>query len=255
MLLCLDVGNSHIFGGVFKNENIQLRFRHNTSSHLTSDQIGIFLKNVLRENSLKPKNIKNIAIGSVVPSIDYSIRAACKKYFNVEPLFLIGSEQKILCIKIDRPNELGADLIAGAIASTQHYPGKNLIIIDFGTATTFAVINKECDYLGTVITPGMRLSIEALENNTAKLPPAEILEPKTIVGKNSKESIQAGLYYGHLGMIKEIIAQIKNEQGWKDSTILATGGFSYLFEKQKLFNAILPDLVLDGLRYFVSHES
>ncbi|OGT95714.1 MAG: pantothenate kinase, partial [Gammaproteobacteria bacterium RIFOXYB2_FULL_38_6] len=217
MLLCLDVGNSHIFGGVFKDKLIQLRFRHNTSPYLTSDQIGIFLKNVLRENELNPNEVNHIAISSVVPSIDYSVHAACKKYFHIEPMLLTAFAQKTLNIKTERPNELGADLIAGAIAGTEYYPNKNLIVIDFGTATTFAVINTKKDYLGTVIAPGIRLSMEALENNTAKLPSVEISEPTTIVGKNSKESIQAGLFYGHLGMVKETVSRIQKEQAWESA--------------------------------------
>ena len=208
MLLCIDVGNSHIYGGVFVGEEIKLRFRH-TSKVSTSDELGIFLKSVLRENQCSPDRIKNISICSVVPQLDYSLRAACVKYFGVEPFFLQAGVKTGLNIKYRNPIEVGADRIANAIAASQFYPNQQIIVIDYGTATTFCVINAQKAYLGGVIIPGVRLSVDALSHNTAKLPVVEIVKTDQVVGRSTIESIQSGIFYGVVGACREIIQQIK----------------------------------------------
>ena len=248
MMLCIDVGNSHIYGGVFTEGEIALRFRH-TSKVSTSDELGIFLKNVLRENQCNPEHIKTISICSVVPQLDYSLRAACLKYFSVEPFFLQADVKTGLSIQYRNPGDVGADRIANAIAATQRFPQKNLIIIDFGTATTFCVINTKKAYLGGAILPGIRLAVDALSSNTAKLPAVEIVKIKEAVGRSTIESIQSGVFYGALGACKELIARIKKEAfAGEDVLVLATGGFASLFDKQDLYDQHLPDLVLDGVR-------
>ena len=248
MILCIDVGNSHIYGGVFSKDEISVRFRH-TSKASTSDELGIFLKNVLRENQCDPQAIRQIAICSVVPQLDYSLRAACVKYFSVEPFFLQAGVKTGLNIKYRNPSDVGADRIANAIAATHRYPGKNLIIIDFGTATTFCVINDQKAYLGGVILPGIRLAVDALANNTAKLPSVEIIKIEQVVGRSTIESIQSGVFYGALGACRELIARIKNEAfSGQEVFILATGGFASLFDKQGIYDQHLPDLVLQGVR-------
>src|SRR3989338_10384727 len=161
MILCLDVGNSHIFGGVFEKSSLKLQFRHDSNQQSTSDQLGVFLRAVLREHHLDPDHVKQIAISSVVPALDYSLRAACLKYFNIEPFLLKAGVKTGLNIKYRNPQEVGADRIANAIAATQSFPQRNIIIIDFGTATTFCAINASKAYLGGVIMPGVRLSVEA----------------------------------------------------------------------------------------------
>ncbi len=249
MILCLDVGNSQIFGGVFdEKEQIQLRFRHDTTYSSTSDQLGIFLKSVLRENGIDPKQIKRIAICSVVPPIDYSLRAACIKYFEIEPFFLEVGVKTGLKIKVYNPKELGADLVANAIAAVEQYANKNIIVIDFGTATTYSVITKQKEYLGGAILPGMRLSMNALQGGTAKLFAVEILKPKDVVGRSTEEHIQSGLYYGQLGVIREFIERVSKDYFANEKpVVIGTGGFAYLFENEKLFTAIVPDLILHGL--------
>ncbi len=248
MILCLDVGNSHIYGGVYAGETIHLRFRH-TSKVSTSDEIGIFLKAVLRENNCSPEAIHQISICSVVPQFDYSLRSACLKYFSIEPFFLQAGVKTGLNIKYRNPIEVGADRIANSIAATHHHPGKNIIIIDFGTATTFCVINAKKSYLGGVILAGIRLSADALSLNTAKLPSVEILKTKQIVGRSTIESIQSGVFYGALGAGRELIERIKKEQfADKEVLVLATGGFGSLFENQGLYDLNVPDLVLEGVR-------
>ena len=247
MMLCLDVGNSHIYGGVFAEEDIVLRFRH-TAKTSTSDELGIFLKSVLRENGCEPTDVTSIAICSVVPQFDYSLRSACIKYFSLEPFFLQAGVKTGLNIKYRNPLEVGADRIANAIAATEQFPGKQLIIIDFGTATTFCVVDGKKNYLGGAILPGLRLSMEALTNNTAKLPPVDLIRAEEVVGRSTISSIQSGLFYGAIGAAREIIVRVKNSMFTEQQVlVLATGGFAALFQAEGLYDHLLPDLVLHGL--------
>ncbi|PJD90682.1 MAG: pantothenate kinase [Legionella sp.] len=249
MLLCLDVGNSHIYGGLFSGDDLVLRFRH-TSKVSTSDELGIFLKTVIRENDLNPSEISSIAICSVVPSLEYSLRAACIKYFSIEPFFLQAGVKTGLNIQYKQPGDVGADRIANAIAATQQFQGKNLIVIDFGTATTFCVINHQKTYFGGAILPGMRLCVDALSNHTAKLPMVDIIKMDHVVGRSTVDSIQSGVFYGALGACRELIQRIKQEQFPNQAVlVLATGGFASLFEHHHLYDHHLPDLVLQGVRF------
>ena len=248
MMLCLDVGNSHIYGGVFQNEEIKLRFRH-ASKESTSDEIGLFLKQVLRENACDPEAITHIAIGSVVPQLDYSLRSACIKYFSMEPFFLQAGVKTGLNIQYRNPVEVGADRIADAIAAIHRFPEQPLVIIDFGTATTLCVVNAKKAYLGGAILPGLRLSMDALSNNTAKLPAVDIVRMQSVVGRSTVESIQSGVYFGALGAVRELIQQVKKQHFPEEKLlVLATGGFAGLFDQEKIFDHIFPDLVLEGLR-------
>lgn len=253
MILCLDVGNSQIYGGVFNKNQLQMSFRYASTQASSSDQIGIFLKSVLRENNIEAKNIQQIAICSVVPNLDYSLKAACRKYFDLDPFMLEAGKKTGLKIKYRNPLEVGADRIANAIAAVHLYPKKNLIVVDYGTATTFCVISAEKDYLGGIILPGMRIAMESLQANTAKLFPVEIVKPDAVIGRSTRESIQSGLYYSQLGTIQEVIKRISQESLKNESYILiGTGGFAHLFTDEKIFTAIIPDLVLQGLQLAIS---
>lgn len=248
MMLCLDVGNSHIYGGVFQDDEINLRFRH-ASKESTSDEIGLFLKQVLRENACDPEKITHISIGSVVPQLDYSLRSACIKYFSIEPFFLQAGVKTGLNIKYRNPVDVGADRIADAIAAAHRFPDTPLVIIDFGTATTLCVVNAKKNYLGGAILPGLRLSMDALSSNTAKLPSVDIVRVSDVVGRSTVESIQSGVYFGALGTVRELVQQVQNQHFPNEALlVLATGGFAGLFEQEKIFDHILPDLVLEGLR-------
>jgi type III pantothenate kinase len=248
MILALDVGNSQIYGGVFDKDKMLTSFRRNSKSGSSSDEVGVFLRSVLRETGLEPKKIKSIAICSVVPDVVYSLRGACKKYFNIEPFLLQAGVKTGLKIKYRNPVEVGSDRIANSIAAVQMYPKKNLIIVDLGTATTFCAISKDKDYLGGSIVAGLRLCMESLESKTAKLPAVEITSMNEALGRTTVESIQSGLYFGHVGIIKEICSRIQTECfSDEDAMVIGTGGFAYLFEKEKVFNEIVPDLVLQGL--------
>ena len=247
-VLCLDIGNSQIFGGVFITDKLQFTFRHDTTQSYTSDQIGIFLRDVLRANNTDPSNITQIAICSVVPHMDYSIRSACRKYFSVEPFILQPGVKTGIKIKYANPLEVGADLIAEAIAAVNLYPGKNVVTIDFGTATAMCPVNANKEFLGGLIMPGIRLCMESLQSNTAKLPTVKIVKPTGILGTSTIESIQAGLYYGQLAAIKEITKQFSVEVFAGDKpVIIGTGGFAHLFAEENVFTKIIPDMVLEGL--------
>ncbi len=248
MQLCLDIGNSNILGGVFRDEKILLTFRHDTKQASSSDQIGLFIKSVLRENNLDPSHITQVAFCSVVPALDYSMRSACIKYFGVTPFVLQAGVKTGLKIKYSHPQEVGTDRIANAIAATHQFPKKSLVIVDFGTATTCCAITNQNEYWGGAILPGMRLAMESLQHNTAKLFPVEIVKPHTVVGCTTKDSLQSGLYYMQLGAIKELISRFSQELfATQQPIVVATGGFAHLFEKENIFHAIVPDLVLRGL--------
>ncbi len=250
MLLCLDIGNTQIHGGVFEEDKIILQFRKSSKTSISSDEIGIFLRAVLKENSIKYENVKHIALCSVVPESLYPIRNGCIKYFGIEPFILQAGVKTGLKIKYQNPAEVGTDRIANAIAATTLYPNKNIVVVDFGTATTFDVITKNKEYLGGAILPGLKISMEALESKTAKLPSVEIETPQKATGRNTRESIQSGLYFSQVGAVKELIYRISQEEfsGEKPLTI-GTGGFVNMFIKEKLFDIIITELVLKGI-YF-----
>ena len=253
MILCLDVGNTQIYAGVFNGQKLILTFRHNSHHPFSSDQFGIFLKSVLRENDINQSEIHAISICSVVPHVDYTIRSACLKYFQLDPFFLQAGVKTGLKICYRNPLEVGADRIANAVAAISQFPKKNIIIVDFGTATTLCALSKDKQYLGGVIMPGMKLSMTALQEHTAKLSSVEIIKPKSVIGRTTTESIQAGLYYGQYALIKELTQKIKQDYFPNESPlVLGTGGFSHLFSDTHLFNAIIPDLVLHGLYHIIT---
>ena len=248
MILTLDVGNTQILGGLFDNGKLVLQFRKTTKQSFSSDEIGLFLRSVLRENDFDPSDIEDVSICSVVPDRNHSLMSAIRKYFNPDPFLLEAGVKTGLKIKYKNPHEVGSDRIANAVAATKQFPNQNIIIVDFGTATTFCVISKSSEYLGGVIIPGIRISMEGLEKQTAKLPRVEIKSIEASYGKTTVESIQIGLYHGQIGMIKEITKNIINEsfQGVKPM-IIGTGGFSTLFANSGLFDVVDSNLVLNGL--------
>jgi type III pantothenate kinase len=248
MLLCLDVGNTHILGGVFNKDHLIARFRYATHLIGTADQFGIFLLNLLDTHHITPQEISATAVSSVVPGCDYTIKHSISLYLKSNYFMLQAGVKTGLNIRCKNPNEVGADRIANAIGATHAFPNKNLIIIDMGTATTLDVITKKRDYLGGSILPGMRLGMESLRSNTAKLMEVDIEAPSSFIGRTTRESIQSGLYFGQLGALKELINGTKQESFPDEAPlIIGTGGFSQLFKNKSLFDVILPDLVLQGL--------
>ncbi len=248
MILCLDIGNSHIYGGIFEADRLRQTFRKASKTGASSDEFGLFFRGVLRENNFDPESVSNISICSVVPEMSYTISASCQKYFGLRPFILKAGVKTGLKILYRNPLEVGSDRIANAIAATQMFPDENLLIADLGTATTVCAVSKQLDYLGGVIIPGMKMSMEALDRGTAKLGSVEIVRPSQALGRTTTSSIQSGLFHGHLGALREISEQVVTEvfDGEKPRFI-ATGGFAPLLENTGLFDEIVPDLVLRGL--------
>ena len=248
MILVLDVGNSQIFCGVFRQDQLVSQFRYASTGKGSSDEIGVFLRSALRENGVDPESIKTIAISSVVPELNYTLRSCCQKYFAIEPMILRPGLKTGLKIAYKDPKEVGSDRIADAMGAMKLFPNRNLVVVDFGTATTVCAITKDRIFLGGNIMPGMRLAMEALEAKTAKLPSVEIKPVRAAVGKTTIESIQGGLYWSNVGMVRELVSRISAEVFAEEAPlVIATGGFSNLFHREDLFDHVVSDLILVGL--------
>jgi type III pantothenate kinase len=242
------VGNSQIYGGVYDRDAFIAQFRHTSQSRSSSDELGVFFKMVLRENDIDPDQIDVIAICCVVPDLLYSLRACCQKYFGIEPLVLRPGVKTGLKILYRDPKEVGADRIADAVGAVKLFPNKNLIVADFGTATTLCAITKNKEFLGGNIIPGVRLSMDALESKTAQLPSVEIIPAQSGLGRSTVESIQTGLYWSNVGMVNELVARISREVFENEPPlVIGTGGFAQLFNRERLFDHVIPDLILTGL--------
>ena len=252
MDLCLDVGNSQIFGGVFDGDTLEVRFRRTSQLRSSSDELGVFFRSVLRENGVDPERISRIAICCVVPDLLYSLRACCQKYFSLEPIVLRPGIKTGLKIRYEDPKEVGADRIADSVGATVLFPDRNVIVIDFGTATTLCATSKGKEFLGGNILPGVRLSMEALTERTAQLPAVEILPPTRAIGRSTVESIQSGLYWSNVGMVREIVSRISAEEFPDEPpVVIGTGGFAQLFSREELFDEVAPDLILTGLKEII----
>jgi type III pantothenate kinase len=249
MLLCLDVGNTQLYGGVYADEELKITFRRTSNGRASSDEFGTFFRTVLRENGIDPALVANAAVCSVVPDVVHSLRNCFRKYFGFEPFLLQPGVKTGLKIRYRNPLEVGADKIANAIGAISRYPGQDLLIVDFGTATTLCAVTREKEYLGGIITPGIHTSMAALESNTARLPVVEIARPSEVLGRSIIESIQSGLYYGTLATVRSLIASVAEQYFSKRKpVVLGTGGLGRLFEEEELFDEFLPELPLMGLR-------
>jgi type III pantothenate kinase len=248
MLLCLDIGNSQIHGGVFDG-GWRLQFRKTTHPLGSSDEFGVFFAAVLRENGLDPRAVHRVAICSVVPQALHPVRSACVKYFKCDPFVLQAGVKTGLKVKYRNPHEVGADRIAGAIGAALLRPASNVIVADCGTATTLDVVTAAGDYLGGAILPGVGISVDTLAGRTAKLPSVEIARPTTALGRSTIESIQSGVYFGHAGAIRRLVDELRREVfGAASVVVIGTGGFARLLESERLFDEVVPELVLLGLK-------
>ena len=249
MLLTLDVGNSQIFCGVYDGADLKLMFRRTSSIRASSDEFGTFFRVALRENGIDPDSIRAAAICSVVPDAVHSLRNCFRKYFRFEPFLLQPGVKTGLKIRYRNPLEVGADKIANAIGAVLLFPARNLLILDFGTATTLCAVTRDKEYLGGIITPGIDISMAALESNTARLPAVEIVKPLEVLGRSTVDSIQSGLYYGTLASVRSLAEMVAREHfGTDQPIVVGTGGFGRLFAEERLFDEFLPELPLMGLR-------
>lgn len=250
MLLVIDVGNTNIVLGVYEEDKLLYDWRIATDKDRTSDEYGLLFEQIFKYNGLSTKDVKNIIISSVVPPLMHTLPAMSIKYFNIKPIVVGPGVKTGMNIKYDNPREVGADRIVNAVAAYEKYGGP-LIIVDFGTAITFCAVSKEGEYLGGAITPGIKISSEALFLRTAKLPKVEIAKPKNVIAKNTINSIQSGVVYGYIGMVDYIIEKMIEElkEGDEEIKVVATGGFSNLIAAEsKYIKKIDKLLTLEGLR-------
>lgn len=248
MTLTIDVGNTTIQGALFEDGKAVLQFRRSTNPSLSSDELGLFLRDVHRLNGFDYTAVLRIACCSVVPAINHSLSSAFIKYFNRDALFIQAGIKTGLKLKYANPKEIGADRIAAAIGAVEQKKDCNLIIVDMGTATTIDVVTSGREYSGGAILPGIGMSVHSLANGTAQLPSVEVIQPVKACGTTTTEAIQSGVYFGQAGAIRELCAQFTHSVfGGEKPYVIGTGGFARLFEPRGLFDCIVPDLVLRGL--------
>ena len=246
MILALDVGNSQIYCGVFDEGKLVVQFRRTSTVRGSSDELGVFLRAALRENGIDPNNVAQITACSVVPDINYSLRACCQKYFNIEPLILRPGIRTGLKIGYKDPKEVGADRIANAVGAVALYGGPT-IVVDFGTGTTFDVISAAGEYLGGVICPGVEISLEALFDRAAALASVELVPPRNVIGRSTAESLQSGAIYGYAAQVDGLCRRIVGEIG--PATVVGTGGLAPLISPHTAcVQHVQPWLTLHGLR-------
>ena len=248
MLLVIDVGNTNITMGVYDKENLRANWRIATNKDKSSDEIGIMLLSFFDFDNIDHKKISSVIISSVVPPIMYSLKNAIKKYLKIEPLVVDSNVKSKLVLKSENKHELGADRIVNAIGAISIYKAP-MIIVDFGTATTFCAINKDNEYLGGAIMPGIKISMSALVEKTAKLPRIEISKPQNVIGKNTVEGMKSGVYYGYVGSVDYIVTKMKEELNEPDALVIATGGLARMISQDsKTITNIDSLLTLKGLR-------
>lgn len=247
MLLAVDIGNTNITLGTFSESSLSFTARLATNSNMTSDQYAIEIKNILALHGLDYKEIKASIISSVVPVLSSTFKKAVATLCNITPLVVGPGLKTGLNIKIDNPAQLGADLVVGAVAAISRYP-LPCVIIDMGTASTVSVIDKNGQFLGGVIAAGVRLTLKALAENTSQLPSVDITAPKSVIGKNTVDSMRSGLVFGAASMLDGLIERIADELQ-ENPTVVATGGLSKEIithcKKDIIYN---ENLLLDGLK-------
>lgn len=251
MLLVVDVGNTNIVLGVYEGKKRLADWRMSTTPPRTADEYGMVVINLFEKANLDYKNVKAVVISSVVPNIMYSLEHMIRKYFSVEPLIVGPGVKTGINIKYDNPKEVGADRIVNAVAGHEIYK-RPLIIIDFGTATTFCAVGEKGDYYGGAIAPGIKISSDALFERAAKLPRIELIKPSAVICKNTVQSMQSGIIYGYVGLVDYIVNKMKDEMkklGEAEPYVIATGGLSKLIASDSsTIQEINPYLTLEGLR-------
>lgn len=247
MLLAIDIGNTNITLGVFNEEKIIRCWRLSTEITRTEDEYGVFIKNLLRETFLDDKITKAV-ISSVVVQLTERIEIALKKYLNIDSLIISHKIKMNVSLNLEEPQQTGADRIANAGAASFLY-SVPAIVVDFGTATSFDIVNKNNEFIGGIITAGMKIQAEALSAKTSKLPKLNIEAPENAIGRNTIDAMLSGIVRGHAAMIDGLIFECERELGEK-ATIIATGGYSSVISRylRRKFDYINPDLTLIGMK-------
>lgn len=246
MLLVIDVGNTHITMGVFQGKELRATFRTTAKQPRTSDEYGIQLCDLLMHRDFDIKDIEDVVISSVMPDVMHSLGSAIIKYFHLTPM-VPNTMEMGLTIHTEHPKEIGPDRIVDAVAAYEKYGGP-IIVIDFGTATTYDIVTKDGVFEGGLISPGIRTSARALWDGAAMLPEIEIRKPKTIVAKETVSSMQGGLVFGYIGQTEYIVKRMK-AAGYEEARVIATGGLgNIIVPETDVIDIYDPHLTLDGLR-------
>jgi len=248
VLLAFDIGNTNMVVGIYKGRELLTYWRIATDRQKTADEFGMLIQNLFYYHKIETKEVNNIIFSSVVPPIIGALEEVAKKYFNLKPLIVGPGIKTGMPILYENPREVGADRIVNAVAAYDKYGGP-LIIVDFGTATTFCCISLKGEYLGGAITPGINIATEALFQKTAKLPKVELVTPKKVIAKNTINAIQSGIIYGYSGLVDGIVKRMKQELGRSDAKVIATGGIAGLIAKDtETIDVVDKLLTLEGLR-------
>ncbi len=247
MILVLDVGNTNIVLGVFNNNRMVTSWRISTDKNKSSDEYGMVINELFKYEGLQMQDMEAVVISSVVPPLMHSLQRAVNKYCGIDPLIVGPGVKTGIDIKYDNPKEVGADRIVNAVAALRKYGGP-VIVVDFGTATTFCAISDKAEYLGGAIAPGIIISSDALFQRAAKLPRVELIKPERYVCKNTISSMQAGIVYGYAGLVENIVNNMKKELCWNHAKVIATGGLSRLIAGEtRAIDTVDSLLTLDGL--------
>ena len=251
MIICIDIGNTNIKYAIFDGEDLKFSFRVATDFKKTSDEYGAQLTAMLAANGVAVQEIEGGIISSVVPSLDYTVDKMCDLYLHIKPLHIAPGLKSGLNIRCDDAREVGADRIVNCVSAIVGYgDGNPMIVVDFGTATTFNIINSNNEFIGGVIAPGIKGSLDSLVNGTAKLPRVEIEAPSSVIAKNTVTNMQAGIVFGFAGLVEYIVKRIKKELKCATVKTIATGGFSNVISKEiECIDVVDKLLTLKGLKY------
>ncbi len=247
MLLCIDIGNTNMVIGLWNEGNWLAQWRVRTAHDKMPDEYAVLLKTLLRDRDYELENVTRVVIASVVPHLKTVFQDLFNSYLGVKPLILGPGVHTGISIRIDNPAELGADLVADAVAAYERLH-TTCIIVDFGTATTFSAVSEDGEFLGVSIAPGIEVAAEALARQTAQLPHIRLIPPPKVIGKNTTHSMQSGLIFGYIGLVEGLIRRIRIELGGK-AVVIATGGLSKVFAPlTDEITIIDQELTLEGLR-------
>ncbi|MBI3609464.1 MAG: type III pantothenate kinase [Nitrospirae bacterium] len=251
MLLAIDIGNTNIVLGVFEGNRLKGDWRIATSASKTSDEYGILVLDLFHSKGLRADRIDGVVLSSVVPPLAPIFLETSRRYFHSDPVIVDGAMDTGLINRYEPPRDVGADRIVNAVAAYRRYGGP-VIIVDFGTATTFCAVSKKGEYLGGAITPGITISAEALFQRASKLPKVELAKPKSVIGQDTVSSIQAGMLYGYAGMVDAMVTRMKKELGPRVKVIATGGQARLILSETKTIEEVRPYLTLEGLQ--ILHE-
>ncbi len=248
MLLVLDVGNTNITFGVYKGQKLITTFRMTTKLARTSDEFGIAIIEMLKADGITKKDIKGAVTASVVPNIMHALTGSIKRYLGIRPLSIGPGVKTGIKIITENPREIGADRIVDAVAAYEIYGGP-VLVIDFGTATTYDLVTEQGEFAAGITAPGIRIAAKALWEDTARLPEIEIKKPSSILAQETISSMQAGLVYGQIGQTEYIIDKVRKESGYQNMKIIATGGLGRIIaDETESIDVYNNTLTLEGLR-------